>query len=264
MKEARLDMATTQTRTVFEPGDGPVVNESEVDRSSRREFMRLSGLAVGATGFALSTTGSATGAQVTKPDPASVLARLVEGNKRFVKGELMHPGRKPEDFAPLAEGQAPIAIIVGCADSRVGPELVFDQGVGDLFVVRVAGNIVSGAGPSVKGSIEFAVAELGARLIMVLGHSACGAVKAAVAHIDANDTLPGAIRELVDLIRPAAASVRGTPGDKLDNAIKANVLQNVQRLKGLDPILSGLAKTGELKVVGAVYDLRSGVVNVLD
>ena len=87
-----------------------------------------------------------------------------------MKGELTHPGRRPEDFAPLAEGQAPLAIIVGCADSRVAPELIFDQGVGDLFVVRVAGNVVGGAGPIVKGSIEFAVAELGVRLIVVLGH----------------------------------------------------------------------------------------------
>ena len=156
-------------------------------------------------------------------DPDSVLARLLEGNKRFVSGQLVHPGRRPEDFAALAEGQAPVAIIVGCADSRVAPELVFDQGVGDLFVVRVAGNIVSGAGPTVKGSIEFAVAELGARLIMVLGHSQCGAVKAAIEHIDANDALPGSIRDLVDVIRPAVAAVRGKPGDKLDNAIKANV-----------------------------------------
>ena len=94
--------------------------------------------------------------------------------------------------------------------------------------------------------------------IVVLGHGACGAVKAAVEHIDANDTLPGSIRDLVELIRPAAAAVRGKPGDKLENAIKANVEMGVERLKGLDPILSRLVKTGELKVVGAVYELRSG------
>src|SRR5262249_43562232 len=123
---------------------------------------------------------------------------------------------------------------------------------------------VGGAGPSVKGSIEFAAAELGAKLIMVLGHGACGAVKAAVAHIDANDTLPGSIRDLVDLIRPAAASVRGKTGDKLENAIKANVTLGVERLKGLDPILSGLVKKGDLKVVGAVYELHSGLVKLLD
>ena len=210
------------------------------------------------------TTELTTSQPVSQRDPGAVLAHLLEGNKRFVKGELAHPGRRPEDFVPLAQGQAPLAIIVGCADSRVSPELVFDQGVGDLFVVRVAGNVVSGAGASVKGSIEFAVAELGARLIVVLGHSACGAVKAAIAHIDANDTLPGSIRELVDMIRPAAAAVRGKPGDKLDNAIKANVKLGVERLRSQDPILSEFSKKGDLKVVGAVYELSTGAVTVLD
>jgi carbonic anhydrase len=234
------------------------------DRSSRREFVRLAGLAAGAAGLAVQSTGRAAVPQSADRSPDAVLARLVEGNKRFVNGELLHPGRRPEDFAPLAEGQAPLAIVVGCADSRVSPELVFDQGVGDLFVVRVAGNIVTGAGPTMKGSIEFAVAELGARLILVLGHEKCGAVKAAVEHIDANDTLPGSIRDLVELIRPAAAAARGKPGDKLENAIEANIRQSVERLKGLDPILSDFAKKGALKVAGAVYELRTGRVRVLD
>jgi carbonic anhydrase len=229
-------------------------------KSSRRGFIRWSGLAAGAV---LSSARSAACRPAAAADPAAILRQLIEGNKRFVRGELAHPRRRPEDFAPLAEGQAPMAAIVGCADSRVSPELVFDQGVGDLFVVRVAGNVVGGAGPTVKGSIEFAVAELGVRLIVVLGHGACGAVKAAIQHIDANDTLPGSIRDLVELIRPAAASVRGKPGDKLDNAIRANVEVGVQRLKGLDPIVAPLAKAGELKVVGAVYELRSGAVEWL-
>src|SRR5262249_34537540 len=138
-----------------------------------------------------------------------VLARLLEGNKRFVDGQSTRVARTPKDFAADAQGQAPIAAIVGCADSRVSPELIFDHGVGDLFVVRVAGNVVSGAGPIVKGSIEYAVAELGVKLIMVLGHSQCGAVKAAIAHSDANDKLPGAIGELVTLIRPAVAEAKG-------------------------------------------------------
>jgi carbonic anhydrase len=233
------------------------------DRSTRRDFVRLTGLAAGAAGLAVHSSGRAAGAQAADRSPDAVLARLIEGNKRFIKGDLAHPGRRPEDFAPLAEGQAPLAIIIGCADSRVAPELVFDQGVGDLFVVRVAGNIVTGAGPTMKGSIEFAVAVLGARLIVVLGHEKCGAVKAAVDHIDANDTLPGSIRDLVELIRPAAVAVRGKPGDKLENAIRANVGQGVERLKGLDPILSDFTRKGELKVVGAVYELRTGLVKFL-
>ncbi len=234
--------------------------------SSRREFLKISGLAVtaGTSGLALATPVASAERSAPDRDPDKVLAQLLAGNKRFMKGELTHPGRAPADFAALAEGQAPLAIILSCADSRVSPEIAFDQGVGDLFVVRVAGNIVSGTGPSLKGSIEFGVAVLGARLIIVLGHSACGAVKAAVEHIDANDTLPGAIRELVDLIRPAAASVRGKPGDKLENAINANVQRNVERLKTLDPILSDFVNKKELKIVGATYELRTGEVKLLD
>jgi carbonic anhydrase len=266
-----------------DPVCAPVEDEAEAkkhDRSvdgapedlgrSRREFLWISGLAAGMAGLSLHPTATTEAIEAAssqagdRPTPDAILARLVEGNKRFVKGELSHPGRRPEDFAPLAEGQAPLAIIVGCADSRVSPELVFDQGVGDLFVVRVAGNVVTGAGPFIKGSIEFATAELGARLIVVLGHTACGAVKAAVAHIDANDTLPGAIRDLVEVIRPAAAAVRGRPGDKVENATRENVALGVERLKHLDPILAPLVKSGELKVVGAVYDLRTGAVNFLD
>src|SRR5271166_3648914 len=264
MEELQLGRAPAQSLPALKQGDERLVNNLKANHSSRREFMRLSGLAVGATALALPATGLAACRPAQARDPDAVLARLLEGNKRFVSGQLVHPGRRPEEFAALAEGQAPVAIIIGCADSRVAPELVFDQGVGDLFVVRVAGNIVSGAGPFIKGSIEFAVAELGARLIVVLGHSACGAVKAAIAHIDANDTLPGAIRDLVELIRPAAAAVRGKPGDKLDNAIKANVVKSVERLKSLDPILAGLVKKGDVKVVGAVYKLRTGVVELLD
>ncbi len=189
-----------------------------------------------------------------------MLRDLLEGNKRFTSGQAAAPRRQPADFAAVAAGQSPEAIIVGCADSRVPPELVFDQGVGDLFVIRVAGNIVSGAGAIVKGSIEYGVAELGAPLIMVLGHSDCGAVKAALKHIAASDKLPGAIRELVDVLRPVVARVKGQPGDALDNAIRANVVAGVERLKTLQPILAPAVKQNKLKVVGGVYDLRTGTV----
>src|SRR5262249_47545851 len=131
---------------------------------SRREFMRLSGLAAGAAGLTIPAAGRAADPAANR-DPDAVLAQLLEGNKRFGRGELTVPGGKPAAFVPLAEGQAPLAVVVGCADSRVAPELLFDQGVGDLFVVRVAGNVISGAGPTVKGSIEYAVAELGVRLV---------------------------------------------------------------------------------------------------
>lgn len=233
--------------------------------STRREFVRLGGLAAGMAGLGLTSTSTGVAGRLAEAqDPDAVLASLIEGNKRFAAGKTsLLSRRRPEDFAKLAEGQAPHAVIVACSDSRVAPELIFDQGIGDLFVVRVAGNVVSGAGPTMKGSIEFAVAELGARLIMVLGHTQCGAVKAAVAHIDANDTLPGAIRDLVELVRPAAAAVRGKPGDKVENAIKANVRQGVELLKGLDPILSKEVAESKVKVVGGVYDLRTGLIELL-
>ncbi len=230
---------------------------------SRRDFVRAAGFAVGAASLGRSSSVAATRAAGDEPD--AVLARLIAGNDRFVAGTpSLLTRRRPEDFAKLAEGQTPQAVIVACADSRVAPELIFDQGVGDLFVVRVAGNVVEGAGPVVKGSVEYAVAELGSRLILVLGHSACGAVKAAVAHVEKRDELPGAIEGLVDLIRPAAREVAGKPGDTVENAIRANVRLSVRRIKGLDPILAKAVAAGELKVVGGVYDLATGKVEILD
>ena len=229
---------------------------------SRRQFVKLSGLV--AAGLAVPAAGRAADRPATPPNADTVLAELLEGNQRFMKGEAAHSWRKPTDFALLAEGQSPVAVVVGCADSRVPPELIFDQGVGDLFVVRVAGNVVSGAGASVKGSIEYAVAELNVPLVLVLGHSQCGAVKAAVKHLGANDALPGAIGDLVDTIRPAVLQARDKPGDLLDNAIRANVQRGVERLRTLEPILADPVRKGKVKVVGATYDLRSGKVTLVD
>lgn len=230
--------------------------------TSRREFVQLAGLAAGAIGLGQVATGRAGDEPVLDRSPDAVLARLLEGNQRFVQGKSIRTGRTPEDFARDATGQAPLAVIVACADSRVAPELVFDQGVGELFVVRVAGNIVSGTGPILKGSIEFAVAELGCRLILVLGHSKCGAVAAAIEHIDASDALPGSIGGLVSLIQPSVLKSKGLPGDRLDNAIKANVQRCVGNLKRLEPILSEFVAAGKLKVVGGAYELSTGKVDV--
>lgn len=192
------------------------------------------------------------------PSADEALRQLLEGNQRFMKGETTGPRRKPEDFRPLAAGQRPEAIIVGCADSRVPPELIFDQGVGDLFIVRVAGNVVGGGGALVKGSIEYGVAELGVPLVMVLGHSECGAIKAAIKHMDDRDALPGAIAELVNRLRPAVAKTKGMPGDRLDNTIRANVTLGVETLRTLRPVLAPAVAGGRVRVVGAVYDLRTG------
>ena len=198
-----------------------------------------------------------------RPKPEEALRELMAGNERFAGGRPNSPRRSPADFRQLAEGQYPFATIISCADSRVAPEILFDVGKGDVFVVRVAGNVVSGAGAVVKGSIEYSVAELNVPLIMVLGHSNCGAVKAAMAHLNAKDSLPGAINDLVELIKPAVEQSKGEPGDPLNGAIHKNVQIGVERLKGLEPILATPVKEGKLKIVGGVYDLRTGKVTLV-
>ena len=231
---------------------------------SRRSVLRIALIGTG-----LVTARGLVAQAASPPGPGGptadeVLQQLLAGNQRFMKGETTSPRRAPADYRPLAAGQRPLAVILGCADSRVAPEILFDQGIGDLFIVRVAGNVVGGGGAFVKGSIEYGVAELGAPLVMVLGHSECGAVKAAIKHIDANDSLPGSIGELVATIKPAVLQARGKPGDLLDNAIRANVRRGVERLKTLEPILADPVKKGKVKVVGATYDLRSGKVTLVD
>ena len=236
---------------------------------TRRRFVELSGLSTaglvlaGSEGAGPVLTADSTSKPRANLTPDQILRKLLEGNKRFIKGIPANPRRKPEDFAKLEEGQKPMAVIVGCADSRVAPEILFDQGVGDLFVVRVAGNVINGAGATVKGSIEYAVAELAVSLVVVLGHSKCGAVKSALKHIDAKDSLPGAINDLVNNIKPAVTKTKGQKGDALENAIKANVEIGVERIKDLKPILAGPVKEGKVKVVGGVYDLRSGEVTII-
>jgi carbonic anhydrase len=234
-------------------GRGPAID--------RRDWLRS---AVAGAALVLGRAPAAPAASPASRGPSAdeVLRRLLDGNQRFVKGELTSPRRAPSDFRPLAEGQRPVAVIVGCADSRVAPELLFDQGVGDLFVVRVAGNVVSGSGALVKGSIEYGVAELGVGLVMVLGHSGCGAVKAAIKHVDDGDPVPGAIGELVNRIRPAVLKARGMPGDRLANAISVNVALGVETLRTLQPIMAPAVSRGQVRIVGAVYDLRTGVVTL--
>ncbi len=239
----------------------------ECAHTSRREFVQRVSAAVGLAAMgpfsALAAEEKAANKVAeTAPTPDDILANLLSGNERFASGKTRLVPRTATDFARDTQGQAPPAIILGCADSRVPPELVFDQPVGGLFVLRVAGNIV-GSGPILKGSIEYAVAELGARLIMVLGHSKCGACAAAIKHIENKDALPGSIEGLVDYIRPVVREVRGKPGDKLENVIKQNAMENAQRLAALEPILPEFVKRGKLKSVAGYYDLKTGRVEVL-
>ena len=137
------------------------------------------------------------------------------------------------------------------------------MGVGELFVVRIAGNVVDGAGVTVKGSIEYAIAELHVPLVVVLGHSNCGAVKSAVAHVDRQDSLPGAINGLVEFIKPAVLRVQGQLGDMVANATRENVKIGVEKLRHLQPILAPAVKNGTVKVVGGIYDLHTGKVELL-
>ena len=190
-------------------------------------------------------------------DPDSALSRLLEGNRRFLDAAPSHPHQDVSRRALLAGGQEPFAIILCCSDSRVPPEVVFDQGLGDLFVVRVAGNVADEIG---LASIEYAAEHLGVRLVMVLGHERCGAVTAAVK----GGQLPGHLPALMDALRPAVAAARPVRGDLVEGAIIANVELTAEQLRASRPILAELVDRGELLVVGARYDLDTGLVEFLD
>ena len=232
-------------------------------RASRREFVSLAAT-IGLAGSRTMATASPqqSGRRSVSADQA--LRDLLDGNDRFRSGKRVTPRGRPEDFLALTHGQFPEAVVVSCADSRVPPEIVFDVGVGDIFVVRVAGNVIGGAGVSVKGSIEYAVAELDVPLILVLGHSGCGAVKSAIKHIDDKDSLPGAISGLVELVKPAVARSKGMPGDPLENAVRKNVEIGVERLQQLEPIIARRVKDHKVKVAGGVYNLLNGTVTLID
>jgi len=184
------------------------------------------------------------------------LSRLIDGNSRFSRDQADRPNQTIERRQEVTTGQKPFAVIVSCSDSRIPPEIVFDQGIGDLFVVRVAGNIVDDLA---LGSIEYAVEHLGAKLVMVLGHGKCGAVTAAVQGGHA----PGHIGGIVSAIHPAVDKARTKQGDLTDNSIRENVGLVVEAIRLSEPILADMAKKGDVKVVGAYYDLESGAVEVL-
>jgi carbonic anhydrase len=184
------------------------------------------------------------------------LQKLSDGNRRFADSLVTHPNQSAERRAELTKGQNPFAVIVGCSDSRIPPEIIFDQGLGDLFVVRVAGNIVDDLA---IGSVEYALDHLGTRLVMVLGHGKCGAVTAATKGGEAG----GHIGSIVAAITPAVEKARLQPGDLVENAIRMNVAFVVRQVKEAKPIISGLVETGEVMVVGAYYNIETGKVEIL-
>ena len=193
---------------------------------------------------------------MTTPDQA--LQRLVEGNQRYATSQPTYPNLTADRRTLLAQGQQPFALVFSCVDSRVPPELVFDRGLGDLFVVRTAGHTLDDA---VLGSIEYGVAELKIPLILVLGHEKCGAVKATLEAVEHNTTAPDRIQTLVRDITPAIEKTKGQPGDALDNAVIANTALVVEQLKKTPLLMDALAK-GQLKIIGARYDIDSGTVGI--
>lgn len=195
------------------------------------------------------------------------LERLQAGNRRFVAGQTgVDPSRRAARRERLAAGQEPFAIILGCSDSRSPVEIIFDQDIGDLFVVRVAGNVVES---SQMGSVEFAATQFGARLVVVLGHSQCGAIAATLQHLEQPGQLPSpSLENLVERIRPAVEPLLA-PGETdraglLASAVRANVRASIDRLRNGSPLLAGLMRDAGLVVLGAEYVLSTGVVDFFD
>ena len=191
-------------------------------------------------------------------DPRIGLKKLVGGNRRFVEGKSIKPRQDAQTIKKLEKGQKPFATIVGCSDSRVPNEMVFDQGLGDLFIIRTAGQVSAAAS---YGSMEFATLKLGTKLILVLGHTDCGAVAAAV---ERPENVPGHIVTLINEIKPAVAKCAHLPGNKVNNAVRQNVIDQVSNLRDLEPILHKKYIDGEILIVGAIYDIHTGNVEVLN
>jgi carbonic anhydrase len=188
------------------------------------------------------------------------LQALLDGHKRYLTEQQAHPHQTARRRGEIAQHQDPFAVILGCADSRVPPEIVFDQGLGDLFVIRLAGQVLNDA---VLGSVEYAVEHLGVSLVLVLGHESCGAVTAAIKAMEQESAVPGHIESLVDAIKPAVARAQTQPGDLVDNAVRANVAMIVEQLKTTLPLLATHVQSGKLKIVGARSDLDDGVIEII-
>jgi carbonic anhydrase len=229
---------------------------------ARRSILKLAA-AAGATFAAAPHALAASPKRPPKPNniisPDAALDRLMQGNARYIEGTTKRHDFRHEREA-LSKGQNPFAAILSCADSRIAPEYCFDTARGDVFVCRVAGNFAS---DEVVASLEYAVQVLNTPLIMVLGHEACGAVDATIKSVKDGTTLPGHLPSLVAAIKPAVDAVQGQSGDMLANAIRRNVMLNVEKLKAARPILSAFAGDKKIRVVGGNYDLKSGRVEPL-
>jgi carbonic anhydrase len=194
-------------------------------------------------------------------DPADALKLLLEGNRRWVSGQLEHPHQTAARRLEVAAGQEPFALVFSCIDSRVPPEVVFDRGIGDLFVVRTGGQALDGV--AVLGSIEFGPGEFAScRLIVVLGHQRCGAITAAVKAIQGGGTPPGHLEGVIEALRPAYDLAVTEPGDLVENMMRAQVQLTVTALRE-DPVLAALIAGQGLAIAGGRYDLDSGAVEII-
>ncbi len=223
---------------------------------SRRNLLKLTATTVGVglitDRLGLNTLAAPVQIATKSLTPDTALAKLLEGNQRFASQKAIQPNQGVFRLQEVAREQHPFAAILGCADSRVPVEILFDRGLGDLFTIRVAGNVAT---PEEIGSLEYA-ALLGTQIILVLGHERCGAVTAALA----NQPAPGQIGTILDQIQPAITATKGRSGDPLKNAIIANVNNQIITLKS-SPVLANLIATDKLKIVGGYYDLDTGLVS---
>ena len=223
---------------------------------SRRNLLKFG---AGVAGTAVLTVGLGTKVSLFKAQPAvaqnnitpeEALKQLLEGNQRFIENKRKSPNQTITRVQEVAQGQAPFASILSCADSRVPAEIIFDRGFGDLFVVRNAGNIAT---PEEIGSLEFGTLVLGAKVLMVIGHQSCGAVKATIA----GNAVPGQIASILDAIKPAIK-----PNQTLEESTIANVKLGISRLQA-SPVISQLIKDGKLKIAGGYYNLETGMIKVV-
>lgn len=225
---------------------------------SRRGVLAAGGLAAAGIAGAVTLTGGAVAtAEPRTTDPAAAFHRLLAGNRRFVAGSPRHPRQSATQLRRVARGQHPCAIVVGCADSRVPPELLFDQGLGDIYDNRLAGTVVDDL---MLGSIEYGIAEFAPPLLLVLGHERCGAVTATVDALRTGDKPPGHIGTIVDALRPVVAAVLDEPGDPVENGVQANVRAVVSQLRERSAIVREQVERRQLGLFGARYDLDSGQV----
>ena len=190
-----------------------------------------------------------------KNEIEGALKRLIDGNNRYVSSKMAHPNQTENRRKEVIKGQKPFAVIVGCSDSRIPPEIIFDQGIGDLFVIRVAGNIVDDVA---LGSVEYAVDHLGTKLVIVLGHGNCGAVTATVQ----GGKTHGHIGSIVRTIAPAVEKARAQTGDLIDNAIRINAALVVDEIKS-SSIIKKMLEQDSVRVAGAYYDIDSGKVDII-